>query len=491
MRILSMQHIEMSYPGVFLFQFERLDIHTGDRIGLVGANGAGKSTLLQLMTGALSPDAGRVISEGRIKMMPQFFTPSLECRPDPKLSGQWGVHQLTDQSIGDLSGGEAGRRRLAEIFSSDADCLLFDEPSANLDEEGRALLLAALKQVPTFVLISHDRALLDACTNRTLAIREGTLLDYPGHYGAYADWLATDLDRRMAEYEVYCAEKKRLENVVRSQKARAQKTEKAPRSMSSSERKGRAYGAVGKSIGGKSKHLNRAARHTEKRIAQMEEKKRPPREVAIRPDFQLTQPPMNPVVLSLHDFSFSRPGEKPLFSKVNLQLKRGEKVALMGANGSGKTTLLKCLMEDADGVRKVPKAQLGYFRQDLSSLVPEESILQNMRRVSVQDEQVMHHVLVRMGFDRDRLQQKSGSLSGGEKVKLQLAMLFVSAANVLILDEVTNFLDLPSLEAVEQFLTDYEGTVLFVSHDEAFVAQVATAVWRIDGDSVLEEQVSL
>ncbi len=172
-------------------------------------------------------------------------------------------------------------------------------------------------------------------------------------------------------------------------------------------------------------------------------------------------------------------GDKVLWKKANVEVRGGDKVAIIGKNGSGKTTFLRMLVNGHPGIFRSEAVKIGYFSQDLSGLNLDESILQNALEQAIQDETIVRTVLARLGFRGDDVYKLTNVLSGGERVKTMLAKLLVSDANVLMLDEPTNFLDLAAVEALEGLLKDYPGTVVFVSHDRRLIEQVATRILHV------------
>ena len=204
----------------------------------------------------------------------------------------------------------------------------------------------------------------------------------------------------------------------------------------------------------------------------MEVKEKPKEEPVARPDFRLTNPPKNPIVIRGEHISFSY-NENVIFDDADFMVKNGSKVAILGGNGAGKTTLLE-LISRREGVYVVPGAKIGYARQNMSQIDLEKTVLENVRRVSIQSESLSRIILARLLLSERDMNKKAGDLSGGERMKLSFAMLFVSDVNLLILDEPTNYLDIPSVEALEKLLIEYEGTLVFTSHDKLFVDRIAT-----------------
>ncbi|MDO5716314.1 MAG: ABC-F family ATP-binding cassette domain-containing protein [Tissierellia bacterium] len=492
MKLLQIRNATIGFPLKTLMEIPQLDVETGEKIGLIGVNGSGKSTLLKVLTGEMEALEGSVQSFGNWVMLSQFGEANRQ-EMTGKQKSLWGISALEDREEEVLSGGEKTRQKLAEAFSQGAHVYLFDEPTSHLDQKGIEELRDGLSNLSTFILISHDRMLLDELTNRTWDIREGKLFDYPGPYGDYVDWLEKDLERREKEYEEYEAEKKRLGDVARQKREQAARTQRKPKGKSPSEWKAAEFGSVGKSLRGKAKSLQSAAKHVEKRIEQMEVKEKPKRSFVINPDFSLTNPPQNRIIAEATDFSFAYGKDKQhlIFDDTSFYLKRNHKTALVGANGTGKSTLLRLISNGHQGIHVVPKAKIGFFRQELENIDPEETVLENLQRVSCQDEAVSRSLLARMGFFQQDIWKKGKLLSGGERVKLSFTMLFVSDCNVLLLDEPTNFLDIPSIEAIEELLHQYEGTVLFTSHDRRLVEKIADEIWKIEDKkiSILETGV--
>ena len=479
---LAIENVTVSFGERQLFHIDDLHIYAGERIGLVGMNGAGKTTLLRLMSGEIAPDAGSVRRLCRPFYFRQFG--SGEEQAAPAALRRFGVQGLAAQT--QISGGEDTRMRLAEMFSAERAFALLDEPTANLDAAGIRALEEKLAALETFVLVSHDRDLLNRWCTRIWEIEGGGVQDYAGNYDDYCAQKAQARERMQAEYEQYVSERDRLQQVYAEKKAKARKVAKKPKNISRSDAKVKEFSASHRSVGSKAQMLERSAKNVQQRIAHMAVKERPRELPRIRPDFRLTDPPQNRIVLEAEHLDFTYPNGREIFRDASFQLPRGSRTALLGPNGAGKTTLLR-LIKQGEQVRIVPKARLGFFRQDLGDLDAKKSVLQNVLDVSVQREAVARTILARLLFGAREMDKPAGVLSGGERVRLAFARLFVSAANVLILDEPTNYLDLPSLEALQALFAEYEGTMLFVSHDAAFVRAVATRRLAIEAGKIREE----
>ena len=449
---LSADNISISFGERKLFDLERLRIYEGDRIGLVGMNGAGKTTLLRLLSGELQPEEGTVKRFCKPFHFRQFADAG-ESDASPEALSRMGVNTLQGQET--VSGGEAERLRLAEVFSADRAFLLLDEPTSNLDREGIRLLDERLGNVRTLVLISHDRTLLNHQCTRILEIEQGAVREYDGNYDDYVLQKQQARARAMTEYE------------------KARQVARKPKGKSSSDIKVQEFTATHRSAASKAQMLERSARNIQQRMDHMEVKEKPREIPVIRPDFRLTDPPQNRIILEAESLSFAYPNGKAVFDDTPFRLLRGSRTAVLGPNGAGKTTLFR-LIREGELIRSVPKARLGFFHQDLSGLREDDTVLENVMRDSVQKEGVVRSVLAQLLFSARDIRKPVRVLSGGEKIRLCFARLFTSPANVLILDEPTNYLDIPSVEALERLFREYEGTMLFASHDEAFADAVAT-----------------
>jgi macrolide transport system ATP-binding/permease protein len=485
-------NIKKYYGDRLIIGFDELKIYSGDRIGVTGINGSGKTTLLDMLYGGLEPDEGFVRRYCEVGYIRQFDTDERnDIRQLQVEASGVAMKLLSEFEIGGkldrpaLSGGEQTRLKIAGAFSRDAVLLFADEPTSNLDYKGIELLRQKLEKVESFIMISHDRSLLDALCNRILEVKDGGIRIFNGNFSFYREQCEAEKERAAAEYEKYVAEKMALEQAISNRKRRAGKVRKAPSRMGNSEAR------LHKRQAGESQEkLYNAANSLVTRLEKLEVKEKPKERPAIRLDFSLTEPPENKIVISADRLSFSY-GSVPVFKNAGFRIVNGLKTALWGENGTGKTTLLNlvyaagrvmekgiqtfddAVVSAARSINIVPGARLAYFRQTFENLDPGKTVLENVMKDSVQNETVARTILARLLLPGGNVFKKVGILSGGEKIKTSFAKLFVSRANVLLLDEPTNYLDMQSIEALESVLKDYEGTVLFVSHDRAFVRAVA------------------
>ena len=462
-----------------LFTIPSLEIAQGDRIGIVGANGSGKTTLLRILAGELEPDAGSVKRYCDVAYIRQMENVQEEA--EASVLGEFQVLPCADALV--RSGGEDTRVKIAQALSHNPLLLFADEPTANLDADGCVLLQKKLDQVQTLVLVSHDRALLDAQCTSILELREGTLFPYPGNYTFYREQRKAEKERAYYEYAEYTRERARLEEVARDTREKAKGMTKGPKGISNSEAKMRSW-MMTRKPDVKERRMAQTAKAVEKRIDRLQVKEKPRELPTIRMDFSRTDPPMGRFISTAEDLSFGY-GGRLLLDSVSFQLPNQAKIAVTGKNGAGKTTLLNLLAQGHPAIRTAPKVRFGYFRQKMDDIDLCKSALDNMLRDSVQGEGVARTLLARLLFRGNDVFKPAGVLSGGERIKLSLAMLLTKPCNVLLLDEPTNYLDLPSIEAVQALLQEYEGTILFVSHDLAFAQAVATASMHIEGGKVV------
>lgn len=495
-------------------------LYAGDKVGLVGRNGAGKTTLLRTLAGARAPSVGTVATQGVIGYLSQEAAlPELERADASALERILSVRRIgllqrqmeearrrmgaagvaerdrairrfgrleaefelaggyraesearrfaasvgignaeMAQPVATMSGGQRRRVELARVLFAETDLLLLDEPTNHLDLDAKAWLVGYLGAYPGgLLLVSHDLPLLDASITSVLAFEEGGLEPYRGTYSHYLE--ERERRREQARRQRRQQEERlaQMEATVRRFKG---KTEKMARKASTIE--------------------TRATRLR----SQLVEVVGPGRTVRVR----FPQPePSGRIPLEGRGLAKAY-GDNVVFVDVGLALERGERLVILGLNGAGKTTLLRILagVEQPDLGRVVAghKASVGYYAQEHEGIDPNATVLQHLQAVSAEPERVLRAVLGHFLL-ADRVDQPAGTLSGGEKTKLALAVLVVGGHNVLLLDEPTNNLDPQAKEALLTALRLYRGTVVLVSHDQPFVAALAPdrAVLMPDGET--------
>ena len=486
--LLEAVKLQKHYGERKLLDIERLAVYDGERIGLIGENGAGKSTLLAILSGELAPDSGELRRGCAIAVIHQSGETRLEA--DGKRRSEFRAQ--ADRS--GLSGGELTRRRIAAALSSDAPLLLADEPTTDLDAQGIARLGEALDaRTGATVLVSHDRALLDRLCTRIWHLEDGAIADYPG---GYADYRA-ELERRRAfqqfEYDQYRAERARLKTAAQKKAEWAASVTKAPRRMGNSEARLHTHEYTNSVIA-----QSHARRTLLNRMDKLEVKERPRDLPRIRMALGAASPIAAHTALTVRCRRLSV-GGRTLLTDAAFALPTGSRTALMGENGCGKSTLLSAVMgrlpKEArfDGeARFNPAARPGWFDQDHARTLDfDATALANVMADSIAAEPDARTVLARLNLRGDDVFKPVRALSGGERAKVALAKLLLSDANLLILDEPTNHLDLFAMEALEGLLSDYGGTLLFVSHDRALVSAVATRILRFENGRLTTHEESL
>lgn len=441
-----------------LLNIPYLRVHQKDRIGLVGRNGSGKTTLLNMIAGELQPEEGQITHFSSVKLVPQLKRIDLI-----------------------KSGGEITQSYLQQAFSHSAGLLLLDEPTTHLDTAHIEWLEKSLKDYQgAFMLVSHDRAFLDHLCTEIWEIDEGALTVFKGNYRDYTTQKELARKEQQNAYEKYEQQKRHLEEAIRKKEQRAQRATKKPKNLSGSE--ARLKGAK-PYFANKQKKLRQTASAFETRLAQLEKVEKPVADKPIQMDVLNEATIQNQIIVRAEEV-MGEIGKRTLWQPATFYIRGGDKVAIIGANGTGKTTLIKKLLA-RENIMISPSVQIGYFAQNLTMLEHKKSILENIQATSSKNEAFIRTVLARLHFYEEAVYKKVKVLSGGERVKVALAKIFLSDANLLVLDEPTNFLDIESLEALETLLQSYKGSVVFVSHDRTFIRNIATKIIEIKDQTLL------
>lgn len=453
MILLEAKQLQLTIHDRSLFNIDRLLVQSGDRIGLVGKNGSGKTTLLELLAKQRAGDAGEVIHHASCQLLPQL-----------------------KKTSSTKSGGEVTQEYINHILKDKHDLLLADEPTTHLDTNHIEKLEDHLKRWPgAFILVSHDRKFLDSLCTTIWELEDGNIHIFQGNYSHYVE--QKELERRKQEkaYEQYVKKKEQLEEALVLKEQKARKATKKPKKTSASEARilgSKPYFAK------KQKKLNNTAKAIETRLEKLDKvekiKETPPLRMKLPNEEAMT----GRSIIKLHDVS-GKIGERLLWKKASFEIKGGEKIAIIGNNGVGKTSLIKKVINHEAGIQIAPSVKIGYFSQNLDILDYEKTILENVLTDSYQEESMVRIILARLHFFRDDVFKKVNILSGGERVKVAFAKLFVSDINLLILDEPTNFLDIEAVEALESLLQEYKGTLVIVSHDRQFVQSICTKLIEI------------
>ena len=467
--LLDLQHVVLEGSDRTLLADLSLTISDGDRIGVVGINGTGKSTLLRIVAGELTPDAGEIRRGKRTSI---GFLHQIPTLPDgtvrDALGPGWQVDAALDRlsmlehvdtPIDSLSGGQLKRVALARIFSQSHDLLILDEPTNHLD-------LAAIEwleqQIIAFrgavVLVSHDRFLLDQVTNRMIEIDRGR--SYL-HSGGYSKLLEAQAER---EAQAVSAEAVR-KNLARRELAWLRRGVKA-RSTKPQAR----IDAANRLLG------------TKKEAAA--------REGSL--DLATQMPRLGDTVIKAHKIHFAYEPGRDIIRDVTLDLGPGDRVGIVGPNGAGKSTLVSLLaqqrMPNQGTLKHGPTVKLAYFDQQGSSFDANKTVQELVAGPhGVPGCPADLALMKRFWFTGALPLAKAKDLSGGERRRLQLLLALAERPNVLILDEPTNDLDLETIRLIEEFLAEWPGTVIVISHDRAFLSQTTDRLLEVKADGTLAE----
>jgi len=455
MNVINIQHLKITIGARNLLNLKNLQVQEGQRIGIVGKNGSGKTTLFKALLGEIETDVSNFLTNGRLSMLPQL--------------------KQTDTF---KSGGEVSQDYIVYILNQSPNVLLADEPTTNLDTSHVEWVEKKLQTFSgTILLISHDRTLLDNICDTIWELEDGQIIEYSGNYSDYIEQKENQKKHQQKEYEKFKLKEQQLEEAIVQKDRQAERATKAPKNLSSSEARIKGskpyFAKLQKGL-----HQNRKALQT--RLEKLEEIEKPKEELPIKMTLPNTRSFENKTIIRAEKV-VGQVGTKDLWKPTTFFIKGKDKVGIIGPNGSGKTTLLKKIMDREDqSIYLSPAVKIGYFAQNMDVLDSTKSVLQNVKESSIQGETLIRTVLARLGFSNEDVYKDIKVLSGGERVKVALAKIFVSDCNTLILDEPTNFLDIYALEALEGLLKEYEGTILFVSHDRQFISSIANKILAFD-----------
>ena len=518
MNVIRLSEVEVAFGDRKILDNQSLVINNGERVVLIGRNGAGKSTLLKVISGEVGLDDGVrwVKDDARVAYLDQTVPPALDqsiyevvlsglgdigdclsryesLANDPDLTNKknldefsrltqqldllegWDLKHRVDKILTDLnldgrqdmnssSGGMRRRAMLAKALVSNPELLLLDEPTNHLDIEAIDELQQTLMNLDTaLVLVSHDRSLIDAVSTRIIEIDRGQLTSYPGSFAEYKA-------RKDKENEEELASNKLFDKQLAKEEAWIREGIKARRTRNE----------------GRVRRLEQMRR---------ERSQREERQANVRLAIEEGQKSGSTVV-EFDQVGFSY--EDKILNNFSSVVRRGDRVGVIGRNGSGKSTLLKLMLgkisPDSGSVKLGTNLEVAYFDQQRESLdstkTVKESVADGNDYVQIAGER--RHVVGYLGdflFPPHYMNAKVSRLSGGEKNRLLLAKLFARPANLLVLDEPTNDLDIETLELLEELLTDFQGTVVLVSHDRAFLDGIVTSTMVFEEDQGLKEYV--
>ncbi|MBO5169430.1 MAG: ABC-F family ATP-binding cassette domain-containing protein [Oscillospiraceae bacterium] len=502
--------------GENLLEDLSFDIQEGERVAILGRNGCGKTTLFKILTGEMDYDGGEVYVNpnkklGLISQIPHFpagytvedvlrsaFTEltsakrkmealeqamtqgataeqlreydalvnrfqsgggyEMDVDVDKICNGLGITAAQRPQEFDSLSGGEKTRINLARLLLEKTDILLLDEPTNHLDLNSVEWLESYIKSFKgTVLIISHDRYFIDQVAQRVIEITDGHAEFYTGNYSFYMEEKQARFDLQLKQYEQEQAKLKQLGYTVERMKG----------------------------WGINNRTLYRRAMSIQHRMERIQKTKRPKTEKTMKASFG-EKDFSGDVVFKMKNVSKSY-GDRVLFSDVNLNVEGGERIALLGDNGTGKSTFLKCLLgeEDCGGrIQFGPTVKWGYLPQIIRFDHPERSLYDTMLYEKNLTPQMARDRLGAFLFQGEDVFKTVGTLSGGEQSRLRLCMLMDEKINLLILDEPTNHLDIASREWVEAAIEEFEGVLLFVSHDRYFIEKFAERIWLLENGAI-------
>lgn len=427
-------------------------IKIGERIGIIGANGSGKTTLAHLIIGDLIQDNGTISVNGRVAYVPQLSI-----------------------DISNQSGGEKMMQRINESLNDQPDILILDEPTANLDMTHQKWLIKRLSHFyGTLIIISHDSHLVNQVVTKIWSIQGTRVAAYSGNYDDYMMQINMANDTQAQLYRVAVNKKNQLGRAIEKVQTREKQVTKRPKNISPSD--ARLISGKGKALKSQKK-LGQNVKSMARRFSELEKVDKPFATKPLKLQAVVDQAKKSRAILKVIAETVQI-GDRVLLKDVNFKLDSGQRLAILGDNGSGKTSLIKHVLSNY-------QKPVGYFTQDLSGLNENSTVLENVLLKSSQTSQLARDFLGAFGIKRDKVFQKVRTLSGGEKVKVLLLQVLFTDTQLLILDEPTNYLDLPALDALNNFLTHYTGAVLMVSHYQDFVDAVATQKMIIKAQQLL------
>jgi ABC transport system ATP-binding/permease protein len=499
MSLVTLLDGQLAFGDHPLLDRAQLSVEVGERIGLIGRNGTGKSSLLRVLAGLAALDVGQLQHRSGLRrawveqepLLPSAA--SLRESLQARASAMAAMHGATahtdshderevwrlesrlteflqrfnldgDQPADVSSGGECKRAALALAFALQPDLLLLDEPTNHLDIEGIQRLEELLLKVPTAIFITHDRTFLDGVTTRIIELDRGVLRSYPGNFSTYET-------RKEADLASEALATRRFEKFWQQEEVWIRKGVQARRT--------RDEGRV-------------------KRLERLRSERAARRERLGQLRLSLDSGAVSgQLVAELADVSKGFAGRK-LVERLSLRIMRQDRIGLIGPNGAGKSTLIRLIIgtlaPDSGTVRRGTNLKIAYFDQLREQLDPERTVAETISPGSdwVEIEGGRRHIMSYLGdflFPTQRANSPVRMLSGGERNRLLLARLFARPANLLVLDEPTNDLDIESLELLEQRLQDYDGTLILVSHDRKFLDNVVTQTLAAEGAGAWHEYV--
>ncbi|MED3623618.1 ribosomal protection-like ABC-F family protein [Neobacillus thermocopriae] len=493
--ILKITGLEKSYQSRKVLDHIQFEMKNGERIGLVGYNGTGKTTLANLIFGKLQPDNGTIelakdLKVGyllqsidyQLNVIHESFTTSNN-QDFFQIASELGlkkIYEWEQSRLSNLSGGEKLKLALSNVWASKPDLLILDEPTNHLDYKGIKWLTSEMKKFDGAVLIiSHDRHFLDQIVTRVVEIENGKLHSYNGNYTDYRKEKQKKIETQRHYYEVQQRQIERIEEQLHQLKTWSEKAH----SRSTKEEGYKEYHRV------KAKKRDQQIKSKMKRLHQELSKKKvekPLEEPKVKFEFD-SNGKRGKRIIEAKNLSKSYPG-RILFQNSQFYINHGERIGILGENGCGKTTLIKMILEEEPVTNgdlwKSQSLNIAYLSQDVADL-PED--ITPIEALGLYDrEQIFkaRTILANLGLKEQYITKPIGTLSLGERTRVKLVDILMKDYDVLILDEPTNHMDLPSREQLEKTLNEYTGTIILVSHDYYFLNKLCDKLIVFEGQQV-------
>lgn len=475
MNLLNIEHISKIYGEKIIFDDASFGVQEGDKIGIVGINGTGKTTLLRMIAGTEVPDEGQIIRQNGMKIAhltqnPVFpedatvlsYVQSVAEEMQWKVQSNLNILGITDHTmkIEHLSGGQKRRVALAKVLSEDFDLLLLDEPTNHLDGEMISWLEDYLRAYRgTVIMVTHDRYFLDQVTNRILEISHGKMYSYDANYTKF-------LELKAQREEMELASERKRQSILRMELEWAKR-------------------------GCRARTTKQKARL--ERLENLKNGSAPVTDAAITLDSVETR--MGKKTMELHHVSKAY-GEKVLVKDFSYTVLKNQKLGIIGPNGCGKSTLIKMMagliQPDSGTIEVGETVKIGYFAQEEQEMDDSQRVIDYVKDigeyiVTKEGRISASQLLERFLFTPDMQYAPIGKLSGGEKRRLYLLGILAQNINLLLIDEAGNYLDIPTLTILEDYLNSFQGIVITISHDRYFLDNVADRIFEFDGNGHLQQ----
>jgi ATPase subunit of ABC transporter with duplicated ATPase domains len=472
---LNVLNISKAYLDKEVLKNMNFTVNNNERIGIVGRNGCGKTTLIKIILGEVLPDIGSVDIKTSIGYLPQAneahdislsgIVNNKDLSKDiRRLINELELEKLKDKDISLLSGGEKTKLMFVSAVMGKPELLILDEPTNFLDWKSIEIMEEYLRKYKgALIAISHDRVFLDNIAEEILEINKGELNRYKGNYTWYREQKDKEEEREKIEYIKYKKKQKALRQAAQGIMDKANKLNATSQND---------Y------LRGRNKKLAKRSKSILKRIEKLQEVDKPfiEKEVYISFDEADIGSP-----ILVNGENITKFFDRLLFKDINFQVNRGKKIALIGDNGTGKSTLINIILGRTgfDGnIRINSSTKIGYLSQEFEGFDFDNTVIDEMKKIT-DDLSLIRNTLGQLMIRDDDIYKKFKQLSYGEKVRVALAKLLMQEYNMLILDEPTNFLDIPTKELIEEAIEEYNNSILFVSHDRYLVRNLANEIWEL------------